>query len=194
MKKNICNTFISLLCCMALLTSCNSEEEATLLKPSKEDWYWGYFKGEINGNKISLENEYYKRPIRTGRIGIFKTIEWAVIPDSINIMGTLINYNDSSQLRVTLYDLTPSKRYLDLFIDESYEDSWVNVTLYTDASKEKEKAIYIPNKENPVRVEITDVIWASKREPVIEVKLDGVLYNKDNPKDTMVIKAAYGAR
>ncbi len=179
---------------MALLTSCNSEEEATLLKPSKEDWYWGYFKGEINGNKISLENEYYKRPIRTGRIGIFKTIEWAVIPDSINIMGTLINYNDSSQLRVTLYDLTPSKRYLDLFIDESYEDSWVNVTLYTDASKEKEKAIYIPNKENPVRVEITDVIWASKREPVIEVKLDGVLYNKDNPKDTMVIKAAYGAR
>ncbi|MEG0109038.1 MAG: DUF5025 domain-containing protein [Lachnospiraceae bacterium] len=195
MQKEVCTTLISLLCCMALLISCSNEEEIPLPKPSKENtWYWGYFTGEVNGNKISLENEDYNGPIKTGRRGAFDVTQWPVMPDSINSMGTLVNYNDSSELRVTLYDLTPSERYLTLFIDEHYEDDWINVTVYTNSSKKEKKALYIPSKENPFRVEITDVIWASRREPIIEVKLDGVLYNRENPKDAMVIKGVYGTR
>lgn len=193
MKKEVCTTLISLLCCMALLISCSSEEEIPLPKPSKEDiWYWGYFKGEVNGNKISLENENNEGPVHSGRVGVYFGDE--KVPDSINIMGTGILYNNHSNLYVHLYNLTPGKRYLNSFFNNNWDESYIKATVYKDASLKEIKAQYIPSKENPLRVEITDVIWASRREPIIEVELDGVLYNRENPKDTMVIKGIYGSR
>lgn len=176
---------------MLILSSCN-EDEAPV--PKDDSWYWGYFEGEINGDIISLKNKDYNGPVKTGRRGIFNISEWNVIPDSVNIMGTLINYNDSSELRITLYDLTPSERYLTLSINEHFDENWISATVFSSSSKNEIESYYVPSKENPFRVEIADVLWVSQREPIIEVKLDGVLYNKENHKDAIVIKGVYGTR
>ena len=194
MKMKALIVSISLLCCMAFLQSCSSEDQA-LPTGSKEDTlYWGYFKGDINGHDVSLENEDNKGPVRSGRSGYYFSGEWDVLPDSVNIMGTLINYNDSSELRVTLYKLVPGERYLTLSANMYWYESSIKVTVYSDPLKKTIKANYVPSEENPFRVQITDVLWLSSFEPVIEVKLNGVLYNKEDQDDTISISGAYGTR
>lgn len=54
--------------------------------------------------------------------------------------------------------------------------------------------VYETSKEHPFRVKILDVMWASKSEPIIEVELDGVLFNREDPNDALIIKGVYGAR
>ena len=41
---------------MLILASCGNDDDETPV-PKDDSWYWGYFKGEINGKEISLENE-----------------------------------------------------------------------------------------------------------------------------------------
>ena len=41
---------------MFILASCDNDDDETPV-PKDDSWYWGYFKGEINGKEISLENE-----------------------------------------------------------------------------------------------------------------------------------------
>lgn len=162
---------------------------------SKEDiWYWGYFKGEINGHKISLENEEYTGPIHSLRSAYYFSSEWEVLPDSINIMGTLIHYNDSSELRIRLHDLTPGERYVTVPVSRYWNENSINVTVFNNSSPKRKQALYIPSEENPFRIKIVDVSWVSIMEPIIEVELDGILYNSENQEDRMIIKAVYGTR
>lgn len=193
MKKTMITVLGYLLICVALLSSCSNDEEK---HPELErtDVGWGYFKGDINGTKVSLENNWNNRSILSGRSAYYLFGEWKVMPDSINIMGTLVHYNESSELRITLYDLTPGERYLVLPEREYWYENCINVTIFSDSEKKKTKAFYIPNTENPFRVEILDVQWLSFNDPVIEVKLDGVLYNTENKKDAIVINGTYGTR
>lgn len=175
---------------MFILSSCNDDETPVVRDDSL---FWGYFKAEINEDKISLENNYDNMVVRSAREGIFFVKEGETVPDSINAMGTLIHYNDSSEIRIMLCDLRPSERYISSFYADGVRD-WIKICTYSDASKKAAKATYVPSKENPLRVEITSVVWVTKREPIIEVKLDGVLYNRENNEDTIVIKGAYGTR
>lgn len=195
MRQGVYTTFISLLCCIALFISCSREEETPLLKGSKEDtWYWGYFKGEINGDKILLENENNEGPIRSGKSAYYFFGDWEVMPDSINLISTLIHYNDSSEITISLHDLTLGERYLNLSANVYWHESCIKATVFKSTTSKEIKARYVPSKENPFRVEITDVLWLSQREPIMEVKLDGVLYNKENQEDRMIIKGIYGTR
>lgn len=195
MKLKVFATLIGLLCCITLLQSCQNEDETPLPKGSKEDtWYWGYFKGEINGNKTSLENESYNGPVKSGRSSYYFSEDWDVMPDSINIISTRINYNDHSELNITLYDLIRSERHLTLPVNTYWYESCINATVFSDSSKKEIKGYYVPSKENPFRVEITDVLWLTANDPIIEVELDGVLYNKENQDDVIVIKGTYGTR
>lgn len=193
MKVKLITGLISLLYCFCLL-SCSKENELPEERTKENTWYWGYFKGEINGQDVSLENKDYNGPIHSGRSGYYFSGEWDVLPDSMNIIGTLIHYNDSSELRITLYDLTPGERYLTLSDNAYWYQSSINATVFDNTSQRMIKGKYIPSEENPFRVEITDVLWLSRAEPVIEVKLDGVLYNKKNQNDAIVIKGIYGTR
>lgn len=185
---------IGLLCCVGLLQSCDKENEVRPEKSKEDIWYWGYFKGEVSGAKISLENQDHNGPIRSISSSYHFAEEGKVMSDSVNIMGTLIRYNDNSELRITLYDLLPGERYLTLSGSMYWYESCIKATVFTDSSQKTVKADYVPSEENPFRVEITDVLWLSSTRLIIEVKLDGVLYNKENPDDVIVIKGAYGTR
>lgn len=41
---------------MFILASCDNDDDETPV-PKDDSWYWGYFKGEINGKEISLEKK-----------------------------------------------------------------------------------------------------------------------------------------
>lgn len=193
MRKKSLITSICLSLGLLMFVSCDKSNEPELPPKSKEDiWYWGYFKGTINGDSVSVENQQYDRKVNSVRSSFYFTGDWEVVPDSVNIMRTLICYNDNSELRITLHDLTPGERYLSLSVAMEWYDSWIKVEVYSGPTKER--TVYIPNEENPFRVEIADVLWLSVAEPIIEVKLDGVLYNRDNPNDTMVVKGTYETR
>lgn len=185
---------IGLLCCVGLLHSCDKANEVRPEKSKEDVWYWGFFKGEVDGTKISLENQDYNGPIHSIPSSYHFSEEGKVISDSANIMGTLICYDDNSELRITLYDLIPGERYLTLSGSMYWYESCIKATVFTDSFRKTVKADYVPSEENPFRVEITDVLWLSSTQPIIEVKLDGVLYNKENPDDVVVIKGTYGTR
>lgn len=133
-------------------------------------------------------------PIHSLRSAYYFSSEWEVFPDSINRMGTLIHYNDSSELRITLHDLSPSERYVTVPVSRYWNENSINVTVFNNSSPKISLAKYIPSEENPFRIKIVDVSWVSIMEPIIEVELDGVLYNKENQEDVMVIKGRYGTR
>lgn len=51
---------------MLILASSCSNEDDNEISVSKDKWYWGYFKGTINGEEISLENLWDDDlPVRT---------------------------------------------------------------------------------------------------------------------------------
>lgn len=192
MKKEISIISACLLFTLSILISCDNNDVPQLPESKEDTWFWGYFKGTIDEEEISFENEQFNRKVNSIPSAYYFFGDWEVLPDSINIMNTLICYNDSSELGITLYDLTPGERYLTLSGATYWYESYIKATIYVGPTRLKTD--YIPNEENPFRVEITDVIWLSLAEPLIEVKLDGVLYNKDNPDDTLVINGAYGTR
>lgn len=188
------NILIGLLCCAVWLGACHSEDEIMPQRSKEDIWYWGYFKGEINGHAISLENEEYTGPIHSLRSAYYFSSEWEVFPDSINRMGTLIHYNDSSELRITLYDLSPSERYVTVPESRYWYENSINVTVFNNSSPRRKQALYIPSEENPFRIKIVDVSWVSIMEPIIEVELDGILYSDENQENRMIIKGVYGTR
>lgn len=195
-RKGACMMLITILNCMFLLTSCSKEEGELPLEPTKENtWYWGYFNGFINGTKISLKNERpVNKPINSSRLGVqeFEGSAGFVY----NSLSTFIAYDPCSILNISLYDLIPSERYVTLSFEENLKDNSVCAIVYANPSKKlnEKKAVYVISKEHPFRVEILDVMWASNSEPIIEVELDGVLYNRENPNDVLIIKGVYGAR
>lgn len=189
-----------LVCCMGLLSSCNKDEP----EPEPEDlWYWGTFEGEINGEKLSLKNENYQHGVygKVERIGFNANV--------IDIFGTDIGYNDTSAISIRLHSLLTTEHYITSYkysdslppyssAIELYKESTINATICTYAppgspSKQIFKALYIPDKENPFRLEI--LRWKApdryKSFYFIEAKLDGVLYNQKDPKDALVIHGVY---
>ena len=40
---------------MIILSSCGNDDDETPT-PKDDSWYWGYFKGTINGKEIAVEN------------------------------------------------------------------------------------------------------------------------------------------
>lgn len=149
MKIRLIAGFLCLLYCFCLF-SCSSDIELPEERTKENTWYWGYFKGEINGQNVSLENEDYNGPIHSIWSGYYLG-EWDVLPDSMNIIGTLIHYNDSSELRITLYDLTPGERYLTLSDNAYWYQSCIRATVFDSTPQRTVKAKYIPSEENPFR-------------------------------------------
>lgn len=84
---------------MFLLLPFSSDEDVTV--PKDDSWCWGYFKGEINGEKISLVNSE-----SLGSIGSLETSGcYSEVPDSIRGLQTGINYSDKRYLSVTFHHL-----------------------------------------------------------------------------------------
>jgi hypothetical protein len=158
----------------------------------------------VAGQEYALKNAYPDKEFVTSDF-------WEVggiTPDSSYYTcakGTAIELDKNTLLRVYLYNMVPGTRFLTL-IDHAPEitESWISLDHFDrDSSgdvimengKQVLKARYVPGgKANPFRVEITDVVWANAWTPVIDVELAGTLYNVQNPNDSIVIRATYGAR
>ena len=195
MKRKLFTLSLFIILGFLSLTSCNKDEGHLHKDESKEDtWYWGFFSAEINGEKISLENNKAERVIKSNRSSYYFSGDWEVVPDSVNIMGTLINYNDSSELRITLYDLSLTERYITKSENLQWNESCINIVVNSDCAIRTQTKYYVPRQENSFRVEIINVLWISSAKPIIEVKLDGVLYNKEDADDVIVIQGIYGTR
>jgi hypothetical protein len=202
MRKGTIAGIACLLCCVMALPSCDKEDKGP--KPKTEDQRWGYFEGMVAGQEYALKNAYPDKDVVTSSF-------WGVsgiAPDSSYYTcakETAIELDKNTLLRVYLYNMVPGMRFLTL-IDHSPEitESWIELIhfdrdssgdIIMENGKQVLKARYVPGgKVNPFRMEVTDVVWANSWTAIIDVELDGTLYNVKNPQDSIVIKATYGAR
>lgn len=189
---------------MFILSSCSNDDDEIPVPYSKDNSNWGYFKGTINGKEISLKNERsYDLPVwtLTKHIISYYPPEELDKPDSIRKkrtvigMSTGIKYSEDESMGVNIFDLYMGVRYIthstgaDLIYDK------IQISRDTHSNEYEKKYIrYIPQKENPFRAEITNIEYADDTHPILEVKLDGVLYRSDNPKDSIIVKGSYGTR
>lgn len=196
MRKILYITFTAMFGLMFSLTSCNEDEQIENLIPSKENaWYWGYFKGVIDGVNVTLENkDLQTRPIRSVTRELREVNQFAFYV--YDYVGAMINYNDRSVLNVSLSISTIGERYLDSFYKDKWSENSIYVVIYASPSKKlnEQKAIYVPIKDHPFRANIIDLTWLSESERAIEVELDGVLQNINDPNDTLCICGTYGIR
>lgn len=196
MRKILYITSIAMFCLMFSLTSCNEDEQIENSIPSKENtWYWGYFKGVIDGVNVTLENkDLQTRPIRSVTRELREANQFAFYV--YDYVGAMINYNDRSVLNVSLSISTIGERYLDSFYKDKWNENSIYVVIYASPSKKlnEQKAIYVPIKDHPFRANIIDLTWLSESERAIEVELDGLLQNINDPNDTLCICGTYGIR
>lgn len=196
MRKILYITFTAMFGLMFSLTSCNEDEQIENLIPSKENaWYWGYFKGVIDGVNVTLENkDLQTRPIRSVTRELREANQFAFYV--YDYVGAMINYNDRSVLNVSLSISTIGERNLDSFYKDKWNENSIYVVIYASPSKKlnEQKAIYVPIKDHPFRANIIDLTWLSESERAIEVELDGVLQNINDPNDTLCICGTYGIR
>lgn len=185
---------LSLMCCVLTFPSCSEEQEVTPEKSKEDNLDWGYFKGTVNEEAVELKNATYpdndNNPIYSRREGIFFKDHEGL--DSINVMNTFIRINDNSVLSVRIYKLNCGIRYIMPYDYDKWYDS--RMSLAKRENKHGGPSYYTPGEHNPFRIEITDVIWLSYDKPIIEVKLNGALYKKDNLQDSIIINAVYGTR
>ncbi|MEG1616160.1 MAG: DUF5025 domain-containing protein [Bacteroidales bacterium] len=185
-----------------IISSCN-DKDGTILEPKskEENIHWGYFKGTINKKYISIENVGYPEkigypfnPIHSNMKGIFYPS--GNDKDTIVAMPTSIEYEENASIVIYMYDLKKGIRYLTNSYYKDWDHNRINL-YFTKLENETEKSIesrYVTKENNPFKVEILDVIWLNYMKPIIEVKIEGTLYNEKNPTDSITIHATYGTR
>lgn len=184
--------FIGAFLAMFLLLSCSSDDN---IPSSKNDLlYWGYFKGEINGKKVTLENvkDETLHPITSMGTNIRDFDEPA---DSIRWMITGINLSEETTIIVTLFHLNKGVRYVTRWAKGDWNQDGIHIKMKDPNSKEYDNnTYYIPEIAKPFRVEIKNSTYEDRWHPIIEVKLDGVLYNSKNLNDSIIVTGTYGTR
>lgn len=184
-----------------LLTSCNSDDEIIEKKPKEEDIHWGYFKGSINDKSYSIENVGY--PEKTGYpynpvYSNLKHIDLVNGYESrpITTVPTSIEFEENATMIIKLVDIYPGIRY----IKNSYEGNWMDnlINIYyseiLEDGSQKLETRYIVSESNPVMAEMLYVYWTNYHTTLMEVKINGVVYNEENPNDSIIFSGIYGTR
>lgn len=114
-------------------------------------------------------------------------------------MSTEIKFSKNESMGVYLFNLYLGKRYITHPMQADFIYDGIEIARCTNSNEGKREYIrYVPEKENPFRAEITNIEANSDYEVttniLLEVKLDGVLYRSDNPKDSIIIRGTYGVR
>lgn len=181
--------FIGVFLAMSLLLSCSNDDDVSI--PKDDSWRWGYFKGEINGEKISLENGEYPRPI--GSMGT--CVCYFEVPDSIRGLQTGIIYSDKECLSVTFYPLNKGVHHITKWAKGDWNQDGIHIKVQGPNSGEYDDNIYYtPAANKPFKAEIINSTYEDRWHPIIEVELDGVLYNSKNLKDSIIVIGTYGTR
>lgn len=202
MKKKLVFIFTILLSNCILLSCDDKEDTLPAPKSKEENIHWGYFKGVINKKEFSLENaEYsektgypYNNPVRSGMRIIY-------FPEGQNdtpvvAIPTQVDFEENAVIYIYLCGLNSGVRYLTNSYYEDWDNSRINL-YYTKMVSETEsvrESRYITKESNPFRVEIIDLTWIENMKPILDVKIDGTLYNEKIPTDSITIHATYGTR
>lgn len=184
--------FIGTFLAMFFLSSCSNDEDVSV--PKGDSSYWGYFKGEINGEKVTLENakDELLRPVSSMGTNVRDFDEPA---DSIRGMITGINLSEKTTITVNLFHLNKGVRYVTKWAKGDWNQDGIHIKMQDPNSKEYNNNIYyIPKTAKPFRVEIINTTYEDRWHPIIEVKLDGVLHCLDNSNDSIIVKGTYGTR
>lgn len=177
--------FISILLLMSF-TACSDDDD---FERVETPWNFGYFKGDLNDKPISIENTDYDLLIHDS-IYILKYIkaDGTTLDEPEEQFGfsVLVFGEDEPELGIFLAPL--KKRKYEIKGDYHAPDSSM-------FSIQSDKVKYFPIKE-PVKLEITDIRYPEPgRIPIIEGKMEGVLYNLNNPQDSIIFKnITFGAR
>lgn len=177
--------FISILLLVSFVACSDDDDFERVETPLN----FGYFKGDLNNKPISIENTEYDRLIH-GRVYILNYIkaDGTILDEPEEHFGfsVMIFGEGEPELGVSLSPIKKGK--YDIKGDYHFSDSCM-ISVQSDEVK------YFPIKE-PVKLEITDIRYpAPGRVPIIEGKMEGVLYNLNNPEDSIIFKnITFGAR
>ena len=182
---------------LILASSCSNEDDNEISVSN--------FKGTINGEEISLENLWDDDlPVRTVSkhiISYYPSEENKL--DSLRKIKTVIGistgitYSENKAIRINLFNLYKGIRFVTNSTKVDFIYDGIQITQDTHSDEYENRYIrYIPKKETPFKVEITNITYAddTNTNPIIEADLNGVLYRSDNPKDSIVVKGSYGTR
>lgn len=187
------NTYLISACLgIFLLLSCNNDDDDIPVSQKDYPWYWGYFEGEINGEKIFLKSP----GISDSKVGFsaYDSYTSTDSQDSIKGLCTAIHYAEGDNLHIELYNPYVGVRYI-----TGYTTYFKETMIYiTKPGKPNTTGYdldsyynYYPDSRKPFRMEILSSFYEYSF-PVVKVKLDGVLYCRDNPEDSIVVKGTYG--
>lgn len=173
--------------CASLFIACDDNEEGTAPLPyRKEQGLWGYFEGTVAEEDFKVENLKNKDQLVTSVINSFATSDTAIF-----IVSTRIQYKEKADIRVLLWGLDEQLRvrYISEYIDWGWDVKADCIRL-----TQEDGIVYVPRKEHPLRAEILDLEWDNLGMPIVEVQLDGFLYNENNSLDSIKVNARYGTR
>lgn len=177
-----------------LLLSCNNDDDDIPVFRKDYPWYWGYFEGEINGEKILLKSPR----ISDSKVGFsaYDSYTSTESQDSIKGLYTVIHYAEGDDyMCVELYNPYVGVRYITGYTTD-FKDTKVYIKKIgkpntTGYYSDRYYNNYYPDSRKPFRMEILSTFYEYML-PIVKVKLDGVLYCRDNPEDSIVVKGMYG--
>ena len=194
----------SMLCIAIILSACSKEEKEP--NNPEDNWWWGYFDGTFTGTSpaddmtVSFVNDPVRPRFSSGISPEGIGNQDDVLTQAMSIQYIQVYDATPSYIQLSIRDIIPGTRFIthgDSFVIEDemrYVSAIKVVRRYTlDPTAIVE---FVPHEDNPFRLEITRVEWlpSSNDHPITEAKLDGTLYNKDNPQQSIEIHAVYGSR
>lgn len=184
MKTKIISAIIAIVTFISCQEIDNDIIVINLPKTSKS---WGYFKGTISDHNFQINNH---RPSDKDSIYSIRQIIDNINNlhnDSINDISTGIMFPNKMRLNISIRNLNLG--YKNISLTPIKEDNECYIIIYKD-----ETTLYKPIKSNTFRVEIIKIDWETEFDPIMEVKINGYLFNENNTNDSIYINAIYGTR
>ena len=185
-KKVIC-----LLLLPVTFISCESEEQDLVTTvPDENVWYWGEFDGTINSKYVSFFNADYNDRFVYSQISGLS--EPGVSCDRANILTISVKLDSIYCLRLAITDFADKKEWnLTNFVNYEIKSEFIFIEKI-DFFNRDEEYMCIPKAENPFNIKLTDQKWISGFDVITKLNLNGTLYNRVNPNDSVVIDAYLG--
>ena len=191
---------------MSFLSACTECESEPPYVDPKENMWWGYFDGTLDGTRDEDDMSIFvegseSHPITSSNYTTFKE---GNSTERIKLMDTSIFYLDDAELQeraviwLSISGLYPDTKYItepDRTLNNSIDNyTYSTVSLRRKYAADSEIVVYIPKEEKPFELQIHDVRWVTPSLSAVEGTLDGTLYRKDAmSQDSIVIKAKFGA-
>ena len=170
------------------LSSCHHDDDEDL-----EAYYtnFGYFEGNVDGSNINICNTEDHRSTIGGALREYRN------DLEIAIWGVQFNPSPStsSLLRIRLCSLHRGTYVMKKTLSEvdldPLEYRFVSSAIEYERKNGDKSVLYGPQKDKPFLVDVTDVRYEPSdktHDSLVEGYMNGVLYNRENPSDSIAIR------